>query len=78
MTIRLLFDDGFAPFALVIRAFDESFYLPEGTEAVLFEKPVPRRRLKTFTLEEALTRHDTGPAKRPPPGLATPRGLGSS
>jgi hypothetical protein len=45
--------------ALGIRAFDDSFYLPEGSEAILIEEPMPRgRRVKTFTLEAALTRFD--------------------
>jgi hypothetical protein len=60
--------------ALGIRAFDESFYMPQGTEAVLIEEPAWWRRVKTFSLEAALTRHDDDPAKKPTPGLATRRG----
>ncbi len=60
--------------ALGIGAFDESFYMPQGAEAVLIEEPTWWRRVKTFSLEAALTRHDAEPAKKPPPGLATRRG----
>jgi hypothetical protein len=59
--------------ALGVRAFDHSFYLPQGTAAVLIEEPTWWRRVKTFSLEEALTRFDEDPAKRPSPGLATRR-----